>query len=212
MVEGSPMFAVVVCGACRFRFPIWLARPHPTICPHCQAAHLQLSTPYPAHQVAQAPPTPNQPPVVALLDNIRSTHNVGSIFRTADGAGLAHLHLSGITPTPTHPKLAKTALGAEGSVGWTYHLNGADAAAALLGQGYHLWGIEGGSRAQPIQQTSHPLLSPIALVIGNELAGIDPDILALCQQVWSIPMRGVKRSLNVAVAFGVAAYWLMLGK
>ncbi|MBK9051065.1 MAG: hypothetical protein IPL78_09160 [Chloroflexi bacterium] len=112
---------------------------------------------------------------------------------------------------PDHPKLAKTALGAEGWVGWTYHKNGLDAAAHLQAQGYQLWAIEGGGRAQPLYQAQLPTHQPIALIIGNELAGIDPDILRLCDKVWSIPMQGHKRSLNVAVAFGIAAYSLKMG-
>lgn len=210
MREAENVFAVMVCGVCRFRFPVWLARPQPHLCPLCHMAALQIISPYPAHEVQTTPPVSETAPLIVLLDNIRSTHNVGSIFRTADGVGIQHLHLCGITPTPAHPKLAKTALGAEGWVGWTYHKNGLDAAAQLQSQGYQLWAIEGGGRAQPLYQAQLPVHQPIALVIGNELAGIDPDILNLCDKVWSIPMQGHKRSLNVAVAFGIAAYSLRM--
>ena len=211
MSEPENAFAVMECGACRFRFPVWLARPQPPTCPHCRTANLHLSTPYPAHAVSKTMAPDHQPPLVALLDNIRSTHNVGSIFRTADGAGFQALHLAGITPTPEHPKLAKTALGAEAWISWAYHKNGVDAAAMLQAQGYQLWAIEGGGRAQSLYKAHLPPDTPIALVVGNELAGIDPDILQLCAKVWAIPMQGHKRSLNVAVSFGIAAYWLRWG-
>ena len=211
MSEQENPFAVLECSACGFRFPVWLARPQPPVCPHCHTPNLHLSTPYPAHAVHKTPLPGTTPPLVALLDNIRSTHNVGSIFRTADGAGIQQLHLCGITPTPEHPKLAKTALGAEASVAWTYHKNGVNAAATLQSQGYQLWAIEGGGRAQSLFHASLSPDQPVTLVIGNEVAGIDPDILARCDKVWAIPMQGHKRSLNVAVAFGIAVYWLRWG-
>ena len=210
MGEQESIFAVMVCEECRFRFPVWLSRPQPSHCPHCRQPHLQIISPYAAHAVPQTPVGGEHLPFIALLDNIRSMHNVGSMFRTADGAGLSHLHLCGITPTPAHPKLAKTALGAETWVAWTYHKNGVDAAAVLQAQGYQLWAIEGGNRAQSLYQSQPPREAPIALVVGNELAGIDPGILALCDQVVAIPMQGNKRSLNVAVAFGIAVYRLLV--
>ena len=212
MNEQENAFAVMECSACGFRFPVWLARPQPPLCPHCRTANLHLSTPYPAHAVGKTPAPTQQSSLVALLDNIRSTHNVGSIFRTADGAGFQALHLAGITPTPEHPKLAKTALGAEGWINWLYHKNGVAAAALLQSQGYQLWALEGGGRAQSLFTAQLTAETPIALVVGNELAGIDPDILKMCAKVWAIPMQGYKRSLNVAVSFGIAAYWLRWGK
>lgn len=212
MSEQGNQFAVLQCRACDFRFPVWLTRPQPPHCPHCRAPQLHLITPYPAHTVHKTPLPTTVTPLITLVDNIRSTHNVGSIFRTADGAGIQHLHLCGITPTPEHPKLGKTALGAESSVKWSYHKNGLDAAADLQSQGYQLWAIEGGGRAQTLFEASLPApAQPLALVIGNELAGIDPDILTHCDKVWAIPMQGHKRSLNVAVAFGIAVYWLRWG-
>jgi tRNA G18 (ribose-2'-O)-methylase SpoU len=145
----------------------------------------------------------------ALVDNVRSAWNVGSIFRSADGAGFARLHLCGITPTPESADLNKTALGAEKSLPWTYSRDGLAAAHALFDQGMRLWALEQVSRALPIQECSLPQEErPVALVVGNEVCGVDPEILDLCERVWYIPMRGVKRSHNVAVAFGIAAYVL----
>ncbi|GAB4581216.1 MAG: hypothetical protein Fur0022_39630 [Anaerolineales bacterium] len=131
------------------------------------------------------------------------------MFRTADGAGLSHLYLCGYTSTPENPKVGKTALGAEQALTWSYHPNGLEIAQTLRAEGKRLIALEGGERAEPIfhlPPTDHTL--PIVLVVGNEVAGVDPGILAVCDQVVSIPMMGVKESLNAAVAFGVAVYTL----
>jgi tRNA G18 (ribose-2'-O)-methylase SpoU len=156
---------------------------------------------------ASPPDHPTGPIVEALLDNIRSVYNVGSIFRTADGAGLRHLHLCGITPPPDHPKTAKTALGAEQAVAWTQYRNGLDAAVTLQERGCQLWAIEDSSQAESL--FAAPILPdglPIVLVVGNEIAGIDPEILDRCDRILYIPMQGRKKSLNVASAFAIAAY------
>jgi len=144
----------------------------------------------------------------ALLDNVRSTFNVGSIFRSADGAGLQHLYLCGITPTPDHPKLAKTALGAESNVPWSQHRNALDLAAMLQAQGYQLWALETTATALPLQAAPPLPAKGVVLVVGNEVTGVDPALLARCTQVVALPMDGQKRSLNVAVAFGIASYTL----
>jgi tRNA G18 (ribose-2'-O)-methylase SpoU len=147
-----------------------------------------------------------------LLDNIRSVLNVGSMFRTADGAGIQHVHLCGITPTPDNRKLAKTALGAEDHVPWTHHNDGTAAAALLKDLGFQLWALEGGPGAEFLfDVVTEPLEGPLVLVVGNEVSGIDPGILAHCHRILQIPMMGVKNSLNVAVAFGIAAYALQYG-
>jgi len=145
----------------------------------------------------------------ALLDNIRSMHNVGSMFRTADGAGVAHLHLCGMTTTPANAKLSKAALGAQEKVPWSYSLNGLDTAVTLKEQGHQLWAIEATEKAKPFF-IANPRLSAssVVVVVGNENAGIDPGILEICDQAFSLPMYGIKRSLNVAVAFGIVAYHL----
>jgi 23S rRNA (guanosine2251-2'-O)-methyltransferase len=123
--------------------------------------------------------------------------------------GIRHVHLCGITPTPDNPKLAKTALGAERSVPWTQHMDGLAAAVSLRKQGLRLWALEGGSRSQSLFDVRvNPQYPPIVLVVGSEISGVDPGILALCERVVCLPMQGVKNTLNVAVAFGVAAYFL----
>jgi tRNA G18 (ribose-2'-O)-methylase SpoU len=149
-------------------------------------------------------------PLEVLLDNLRSVYNVGSIFRTADGAGVRQIHLCGISPTPKHRKLAKTALGAAEAVPWTVQLNGLQKAVALKEQGYQLWALEESPHAESLFdvtiQADDP---PIALILGNEVIGVDPGILAQCDKVLYIPMVGQKESLNVAVAFGIAVYYLL---
>lgn len=152
--------------------------------------------------------------LAALLDNIRSLRNVGSIIRAADGVGLAHLVLAGITPTPDHPGLAKTALGAERSVPWTRSPDAVRAAAELVADGWALWALEGGPRATSLFDAELAAArdgARICLVVGHEVSGIDPRVLAMCERVLFIPMLGHKGSLNVAVAFGVAAYVLRFG-
>ena len=147
--------------------------------------------------------------LATFLDNIRSIYNVGSIFRTADGAGVGHIYLGGYTATPEHPRLAKTALGAEESVAWSKHWDSLVALRALKAEGFHLWGLEGTSSSTPLFQAAPAGDQRHLLIVGNEIQGVQPEILALCDDVVHIPMRGVKESLNVAFAFGVAAYGLL---
>jgi 23S rRNA (guanosine2251-2'-O)-methyltransferase len=203
-------------GGCRFRFPVTSDPAAPGLseipCPKCGAPAGLVDAPFANDKGWTGFPTGSAPQVEALLDNIRSTYNVGSMFRTADGAGLRRLHLCGLTPAPGNPKIVKTALGAEEAVPWSYHLNGLDAVRCLQEQGMRVWALESSSQAQSLFQTAGELPgAPILLVVGNELSGVDPGILAACEKVVAIPMQGRKRSLNVAIAFGVAAYYLRYG-
>jgi len=196
---------------CRLRFPAPAAEAAGLVCPHCRGP---LATTAVVERAPFAPPAHRpRPTIVALLDNIRSIHNVGSMFRSADGAGVDHLHLLGITATPEHPRLAKAALGAHETVAWTHHRHGPDAAARLRDEGFGLWALE--RTAEPLPQPSlyevEPPPGPLALIVGNERAGVDPDLMALCDGVFGLPMSGGKSSLNVAVAFGIAVYHLRFG-
>jgi tRNA G18 (ribose-2'-O)-methylase SpoU len=177
-------------------------------CPQGGAETAFVTEPFGGHAVER----PSQKPTLiieALLDNIRSAFNVGAIFRTADAAAISHLHLCGMTATPDNPRLAKTALGAEQTVPWRYYNNALDAAHELKDQGYRLWAIEGGERAGSLFGITAELPNaPILLIVGNEVTGIDPYLLDLCDRVLYIPMYGRKTSLNVEVAFGIAAYCL----
>lgn len=149
--------------------------------------------------------------LVGLLDNIRSIHNTGSMFRTADGAGVGHLYLAGITATPDHSRLAKAALGAHEVVNWSYGPNAVELAAALRADGYQLWALEPRTLSSPNGVTVDERPARLALVVGNERAGVDPGVMALCDGVLSLPMTGQKTSLNAAVAFGIAVYYLQFG-
>jgi 23S rRNA (guanosine2251-2'-O)-methyltransferase len=150
----------------------------------------------------------------ALLDNVRSLRNVGSMFRTSDGAGVEHLYLGGITPTPDHPKLAKTALGAERRVAWSHAPDAARLAAELVAAGHRLWALEGGEASDSLFAVDHSDLAGVdlCLVVGHEISGVDPRISRVCERVVHLPMLGIKNSLNVSVAFGVAAYTLRFGR
>jgi tRNA G18 (ribose-2'-O)-methylase SpoU len=150
--------------------------------------------------------------VAGLLDNLRSSYNVGSIFRTGDGAGVQHLYLCGITSTPDQPKVMKTALGADQSVPWSYHRNSLDLIRQRKDAGYALWSLENRGPARSIfEHIPSTLTEPILLAVGNERAGVDPGLLKESDQIVSLPMLGHKSSLNAVVAFGIAVYWLRFG-
>ncbi len=194
---------------CRFRFPVGPGQSDLEICPKCGGPLQRIENPYTDLTVESAPLITNGLEVEALLDNIRSTFNVGAMFRTADGAGVRHMHLAGVTPTPDHPKVGKTALGAEYAVPWTLHWDSLEAVRLAKQQGMRLWALEGGQEARSLFELgAEREWSPIMLAVGNEVSGLDPGILELCDKRISIPMQGVKRSLNVSIAFGVAVYYL----
>jgi len=197
---------------CRFRFPVI---EHSTLgkdCPRCGNTARLVYGPYAANEVGVRKTVATGPEVEALLDNIRSIFNVGNMLRTADGAGIRRVHLCGITPAPSNPKLTKTALGAERAVPWTHHKDGLTAAIFLKKSGLRLWALEGGPRSESLFEASADVHGPpIALVVGSELSGVDPGILEQCERVLCLPMQGSKTTLNVAVAFGIAAYFLRFG-
>jgi 23S rRNA (guanosine2251-2'-O)-methyltransferase len=145
--------------------------------------------------------------LVAVLHNIRSRENVGSMFRTADAAGVAKLYLCGITPQPPHEKIAKTALGAEAYVPWEYTKQAWRLLESLKKQGYTIIALEKTPQAQNLFDI-HIKAEKIAIVAGNEVEGLSPEILKRCDTIAAIPMRGKKESLNVAVAFGISVYAL----
>lgn len=192
---------------CRFRFPAEVEGLRANRCPRCGAATDVAGLPAPA--LSDPPIKPVNSSFSALLDNIRSIHNVGSMFRSADGAGVRHLYLCGMTATPAHPKLGKAALGAQEFVKWSHDLNGLDLALRLKEEGHQLWAIEAAEGAEPFFDADLTIgAQTITIVVGNERAGVDPGILALCDRVLYLPMAGHKRSLNVAVTFGIISYHL----
>ncbi len=149
--------------------------------------------------------------IVVILHNIRSRENVGSIFRTADGAGVSKIYLCGITPTPPHEKISKTALGAETFVPWEYYKQTWRLLKKLKAQGVKIIALEQTNDAQNIfaKGAFVNTKAPFALVLGNEVRGLSPQILKYCDKKISIPMYGKKESLNVAVAAGIALYQLI---
>ncbi|MDX1413166.1 MAG: TrmH family RNA methyltransferase [Candidatus Promineifilaceae bacterium] len=192
---------------CQFRFPVQVDMPRANRCPTCGSDTYLVGEP--AYVQSHKDDEQTRPAFEALLDNIRSIHNVGSMFRTADGAGISHLHLCGMTATPAHAKLAKAALGAQEKVAWSYSSNGVETAVKLKGRGYALWAIESAPNSQSFFAADHERVnSKMVLIVGNERAGVDPGILAICDRIFYLPMYGYKNSLNVAVAFGIAAYYL----
>ena len=148
--------------------------------------------------------------LAVLLDNIRSAWNVGSIFRSADGFGFAHAYLCGITPTPDIEAVTKTSLGAEDSVPWSYHKDAVKLVKGLKKEGWKVWALEECDGAKDIRMNDEVRMmnNKAVLIAGSEVTGVDPELLELCDEIFYIPMRGEKKSFNVAMAFSIAAYAL----
>lgn len=144
-------------------------------------------------------------PVVVILDSIRSSYNVGSIFRTSDGAMIEKLVVCGYTPYPPKKEVLKTALGSQESVRWEYIENPVDAVKKYKEMGYKICALE-----QTDKSREHYSLAksdfPLCLIIGNEITGVNQELIDLCDFSIEIPQYGIKQSLNVAVAYGVAIF------
>lgn len=153
----------------------------------------------------------NMARIAAVLHNVRSAHNVGSVFRTADGAGVSLVVLSGYTPRPIdrfgrpQKEIAKTALGAEMSVPWKGYATIKAAVAALRAEGWIVAAVELDLRAQKYTDVL-PASEDTAFVFGNEVRGLSSEAKALCAQLIEIPMRGKKESLNVSVTAGIILF------
>ncbi|MBN2585175.1 TrmH family RNA methyltransferase [Patescibacteria group bacterium] len=145
--------------------------------------------------------------LVVIAHNIRSMHNVGSIFRTAEGAGVAKLYLTGYTPFPPRPEIAKVALGSEKRLQWVKIKRVGDLIRDLKKSGYLIVALEQDGRAVDYRKFK-PTKSKIALIIGNEVRGVSQPLRIISDVIIEIPMRGQRKSLNVSVAFGVAIYQL----
>lgn len=153
------------------------------------------------------PPEP-LPRLAVALDKVRSRHNVGAIFRTADAAGVSKIYLTGYTPTPPHARIAKVSLGAEAFVLWEKHTQLWRLIKKLRAQGVIIAALENNvPGAQSIFQFKRPH-RPVLLILGSETNGLSKSILGSVDFILTIPMRGQKESLNVSVAFGIAAYQL----
>lgn len=149
-------------------------------------------------------------PLVIVLDNVRSMNNIGSVFRTADAFLVDSLYLCGITATPPHRDIRKTALGAEESVVWHYFESTSDAVSHLKRQGYHLLALEQTQNSIPLQEIDKKLKElneqPLAIIIGHEVKGVAQDIVDICDGAIEIPQFGTKHSLNVSVAAGMSIW------
>ncbi len=149
----------------------------------------------------------NKLPVQIILNSIRSSYNVGSIFRTSDGAMIEKLFLCGYTPTPEKKEVLKTALGSQESVDWEYSKDPKDVIFQLKKEGYKICALELTDNSLPhysVPSTDFPL----AILVGNEISGVSQDLLDLCDFTIEIPQYGIKQSLNVAVAYGIAVFEL----
>ncbi len=136
-----------------------------------------------------------------ILDNIRSAYNVGAFLRTADSIGHCHIYTCGYTPEAGHPKVHKTALGAEESVPHSKVANATDIIQTLRDRQIPIFAVELTEDSIPFHHVTYP--HELALVFGNEIDGVSPEILSLADQTVSIPMLGMKKSLNVATAGGI---------
>lgn len=152
---------------------------------------------------------------IAVLDNLRSVYNVGSIFRTANAVGIEKLILTGTTPTPVDKKgerrkdFAKVALGAEDTVAWEYQENTQEVLKKIKADGYYIVAFEQDEKSIDYKEISVEGKVNIAFVIGPEVTGITEDVLALCDVIAEIPMLGSKESLNVTIAFGIGVYRIL---
>jgi len=145
-------------------------------------------------------------PVIIVLDNVRSLHNVGSVFRTADAFACEGVYLCGITATPPHREIQKTALGATESVCWSYFQNTMEALANLKSSGYKIAAVEQVEGAVPLQAFSPAEGEKYALVFGHEVNGVDESTFALTDLFIEIPQSGTKHSLNISVSAGVVLW------
>lgn len=157
-------------------------------------------------------------PLVVVLDNIRSLNNIGSVFRTSDAFRVERICLCGITATPPHRDIHKTALGAEESVQWSYHEDAAECLKALKSEGFSVFAIEQVDNSVSLEKlsTGRQIDKPtkMAVVFGNEIEGVQEELLPLCDACIEIPQYGTKHSLNVSCAAAIVIWemfkWLKI--
>ena len=151
--------------------------------------------------------------VRVLIHDIRSTHNVGSIFRTSDAVGVNKIYLSGFSPTPIdkfnrgRKDIAKVSLGAEKTIPWEYVEEPYKLIKKLKKDGFEIVGLE--QTEESIDYKKFKTNKPLFFIVGSEVLGMDKKMIALCDKIVEIPMKGEKESLNVSVAFGVAIYRIL---
>ena len=189
---------ILICDECGFRFPLSPTEKKLHQCPRCGSLLRQAEVPYESFTVPTKAKHSLEYNFISILDNIRSAYNVGSIFRTSDGAGISKLYLCGITPTPENTR-----------VPWEHSWSVLETVEKVKKEGYYLVALEGGTTSVDLF-TALPLIkqqmAPVALIVGNEVSGIDPEAVKKSSLCVYIPMEGIKESLNVATAFGIASY------
>lgn len=148
-------------------------------------------------------------PLVAVLENIRSAYNVGSVFRTADAFLIEAIYLTGYTACPPHKEIKKTALGAEDTVDFSYFKSAAEAVADLKSRGYKVYAVEQVENSISLEQMYMASDEKVAVIFGNEVSGVEADTIALCDGCVEIPQLGMKHSLNIATAAGVVLWELI---
>ena len=149
-------------------------------------------------------------PITIVIDNVRSALNIGSVFRTSDAFLIEKIILCGITATPPNKEIRKTSLGSTDSVNWKYVKNTTDAVQQLIKEGYYVVGVEQADKSTLLDEFKLPK-KPIAIIMGNEVNGVDQEVINLCDEVIEIPQFGTKHSLNIAVTTGIVI-WDLWGK
>ena len=205
-MQGDHVVLKCTSTECGMRYPSPKDDPRRNACALCEA---------PVRVVASFDePPPHEPSaattngeLVGVLDNIRSAQNVGTMMRTADGTGLERLVLGGLTAGADNPKVAKTALGAEVAVPSISRRDLLPCLDELRADGYEIWAVDATSDSVALGSVRHRP-ARLAFIVGNEVAGVDPDVIAGADRRVHIDMRGTKSTLNVAVVFGIVAYWL----
>ncbi|MEL0319066.1 MAG: RNA methyltransferase [Flavobacteriaceae bacterium] len=142
-------------------------------------------------------------PLVLVLDNIRSLNNIGSVFRSADAFLIEKIYLCGITACPPHRDIHKTALGATDNVSWEYAQNTLAVVEKLQREKYSVWAVEQTEKAQPLHEFQPDEQTHYAFVFGNEVKGVDQEVVNQCNQAIEIPQFGTKHSLNISVTVGI---------
>lgn len=151
-------------------------------------------------------------PIIVILDNIRSMHNVGSVFRTADAFLLEGIYLCGYTPKPPHRDINKTALGATESVTWKYFPATTQAIQLLKEENYKVYAVEQAENSIFLQNIPSINTDKIAVIFGNEVEGVGNEALLLCDGAIEIPQLGMKHSMNISVAAGIVLWELVSNK
>lgn len=202
-------FEIRICENCGLRYPLQMGNSFGERCPHCLGGTRAVLEKVirEEEKTRKRSRRARTATGAVLLDNIRSAWNVGSVFRSADGFGFNHVYLCGITPTPNNEAVTKTSLGAEDTVSWSDHKDAVRLVRGLKKEGWKIYALEEDDRAREIKRGGFGKENSV-LILGSEVTGVDPELLDLCDEIFYIPMRGQKRSLNVAIAFSVAAHVL----